>query len=129
LGDPSLSKTNEAVMKIIALAFSALSLMALSAIPANAEQYKMQTPIPPSITTPDTVQTRIGTLKFFDGFPDKATIEKVYDNLDFQHGVQAYLTALPAVSIEGFEKATLRSVPSTRPSSSPSSCWTANRCS
>ena len=47
------------------------------------------------------METRIGTLKFFDGFPDKATVEKVYDNLDFQRGVQAYLTALPAVSIEG----------------------------
>jgi hypothetical protein len=66
-----------------------------------ANRMKMTTDIPPSITTPDTVQTRIGTLKFFDGFPNKATVDKVYDNLDFQHGVQAYLTALPAVSIEG----------------------------
>jgi len=76
--------------------------MTLSAIPANAEQYKMQTPIPPSITSPKVVETRLGTLKFFDGFPDKATAKKVYDNLDFQRGMQAYLTALPAVSIEGF---------------------------
>jgi|SRR5262249_49313807 len=66
-----------------------------------APRMKMTTNIPPSITTPDTVQTPIGTLKFFDGFPDKATVEKVYDNLDFQRGVQAYLTALPAVSIQG----------------------------
>ena len=64
----------------------------------------MTTDIPPSITTPDKVETRIGTLKFFDGFPDKATVEKVYDNLDFQRGVQAYLMALPAVSIEGARK-------------------------
>jgi hypothetical protein len=62
---------------------------------------KMTTEIPKSITAPDQVETRIGTLKFFDGFPDKATTEKVYDNLDFQRGLQAYLTALPAVSIEG----------------------------
>jgi hypothetical protein len=66
-----------------------------------APRMKMTTDIPKSITTPDTVQTRIGTLKFFDGFPDKATVDKVYDNLDFQRGVQAYLAALPAVSIEG----------------------------
>jgi len=65
---------------------------------------KMTTDIPPSITTPDTVETRIGTLRFFDGFPDKATVEKVYDNLDFQRGMQAYLAALPAVSIEGVRK-------------------------
>ncbi|MEY2615468.1 MAG: hypothetical protein QOH78_1241 [Verrucomicrobiota bacterium] len=53
---------------------------------------------------PDTVETRVGTLKFTDGFPDDATVAKVYDNLDFQRGQQAYLTALPAVSVEAFRK-------------------------
>jgi hypothetical protein len=57
---------------------------------------KMATDIPASITTPDRVETRLGRLTFFDGFPDEATVEKVYDNLDFQRGVQAFLTALPA---------------------------------
>ncbi len=61
-----------------------------------AKQYKMTTEIPAGILTPDTVETRLGTLKFFDGFPDEATVQKVYDNLDFQRAVQAYLTALPA---------------------------------
>jgi hypothetical protein len=28
---------------------------------------KMATDIPPSITTPDVVETRLGTLRFFDG--------------------------------------------------------------
>src|SRR5271167_3167154 len=85
-----------------------ITLLVVSAgIPASAQEapkMKMTTDIPASITSPDQVDTRIGTLKFFDGFPDKATIEKVYDNLDFQRGLQAYLTALPAVSIEGFRK-------------------------
>jgi hypothetical protein len=82
----------------------AVTLLVVSAVlPASADdKMKMTTDIPQSITTPDTVETRIGTLKFFDGFPDKATVEKVYDNLDFQRGLQAYLAALPAVSIEGF---------------------------
>ncbi|MCX5973277.1 MAG: hypothetical protein NTU59_01105 [Coprothermobacterota bacterium] len=44
---------------------------------------KMATDIPASITTPDSVETRLGTLKFFDGFPDDATVQMVYDNLDF----------------------------------------------
>jgi hypothetical protein len=57
---------------------------------------KMVTDIPASITTPDSVETRLGTLRFFDGFPDEATVQKVYDNLDFQRGVQAFLAALPA---------------------------------
>jgi hypothetical protein len=59
-------------------------------------KYKMTTDIPASIITPDSVETRLGTLKFFDGFPDDATVQAVYDNLDFQRGVQAFLTALPA---------------------------------
>jgi hypothetical protein len=86
-----------------------ITLLVVSAgLPASAQdapKMKMTTDIPPSITTPDQVETRIGTLKFFDGFPEKATVEKVYDNLDFQRGVQAYLMALPAVSIEGARKA------------------------
>ena len=55
--------------------------------------------IPSYITTPDTVQTRIGTLKFFDGLPDPATVQKVYDNLDFARGVEAFLTGMPAASV------------------------------
>ena len=31
---------------------------------------KYSAKVPPYITTPDTVETRIGTLKFFDGLPD-----------------------------------------------------------
>jgi hypothetical protein len=66
----------------------------------------MTTDIPPQITTPDAVETRLGTLRFFDGFPDDATVETIYDNLDFQRGVQAFLTAMPGASVyalrEGF---------------------------
>ena len=67
------------------------------AIPAMA-QYKMTTPMPPGIASPDKVETRLGTMNFFDGFPDKAAVDKLYDNLDFQRAVQAYLLAIPAVS-------------------------------
>ena len=59
---------------------------------------KMATDIPPAITMPDRVETRLGTLQFTDGFPDDATVEKVFDNLDFQHAVQAFLTTMPAAS-------------------------------
>ncbi|WP_253706877.1 DUF1254 domain-containing protein [Bradyrhizobium sp. WD16] len=86
------------IMKLVASVVSALSFVALSAIPLNAQQYKMQTPIPPGVAIPDKVETRLGTLNFFDGFPDDATVEKLYDNLDFQHAVQAYLLALAPVS-------------------------------
>jgi hypothetical protein len=55
--------------------------------------------VPPYITTPETVETRIGTLKFFDGLPDAETVQKVYDNLDFARGVEAFLSGIPAASV------------------------------
>ena len=63
-----------------------------------SKKYRMTTTVPPGIKSPDKVKTRLGTLSFFDGFPDAATVEKLYDNLDFQRAVQAYLLALPPVS-------------------------------
>ncbi|MFZ2089992.1 MAG: DUF1254 domain-containing protein [Desulfobaccales bacterium] len=96
-----------------ALVFPFLGLLLaimLAAAPASAQQtpaspapapsttYKMTTSIPPSIPISDKVETRFGTLNFSDGFPDKASTEKLYDNLDFQRAVQAYLLGLPAVS-------------------------------
>jgi hypothetical protein len=75
-----------------------VALMAVTASPGLGQDYKYATPTPPGIASPDTVETRLGTLRFFDGFPDKPTIEKLYDNLDFQRAVQAYLLGLPAVS-------------------------------
>src|SRR6266702_2144009 len=84
---------------------AAISLLVSAVLPTNAQdKMKMTTEIPSSILSPGTVETRIGTLKFTDGFPDDATVTKVYDNLDFQRGQQAYLTALPAVSVEAFRK-------------------------
>jgi hypothetical protein len=69
---------------------------------------KMTTEIPAEITTPDTVETRIGTLKLRDGFPDDATTQKVYDNLDFQRGVQAFLNAMPGAAVTAFRPALRR---------------------
>jgi hypothetical protein len=71
---------------------------------ALGQDYKMTTATPPGVASPDKIGTRLGTLKFFDGFPDKATAEKCYDNLDFQRGLQAYLAALPANSVEALRR-------------------------
>ena len=66
---------------------------------AQSPKMKMTTPIPPQITTPDTVDTRLGTLRFSNGMPDAATIDKVYDNLDFARAVETYLNTLRGVSM------------------------------
>ena len=56
--------------------------------------------IPESILTPDHVETPIGDLNFFDGMPDEETVQKVYDNLVFMRGVEAFLSGIPATSVE-----------------------------
>lgn len=63
-----------------------------------------QAPIPPSIATPDKVESRLGTLDFKDGAPSKATLDKIYDNLDFSHALRAFLDNLQGVSIASLRK-------------------------
>jgi len=65
---------------------------------------KMTTEIPPEITTPDKVETRLGTLNFKNGMPDQTTIDKVYDNIDFARAVEVYLNTQSGVSLWGFRK-------------------------
>lgn len=80
-----------------------ISVILTGFVAASAEEppkMKMTTPIPDSIVTPDTIDSRIGQLNFFDGFPDDATSEKLYDNLDFMRGVEAFLNAMPGASAE-----------------------------
>ena len=54
--------------------------------------------IPEAITTPDEVETRIGTLHFTDGMPSPETLDRVYDNLDFTHAFEAFVNALQGVN-------------------------------
>lgn len=56
---------------------------------------------PEKIMTPDRVETSIGTLRFFDGMPDDATTDLLYDNLLLIRGVETFLNGIPATSIEG----------------------------
>lgn len=52
-----------------------------------------------SITTPDSVETSIGTLQFIDGAPLPETSRKVYDHLDTMRGVDAFLKGIPGASL------------------------------
>ena len=71
---------------------------------AQAQAPTTATPIPPSITTPDSVETTLGTLHFEDGIPSPETAQKVYDQLDLQRGVEAFLNGLRGVSIYAARK-------------------------
>ena len=80
-----------------------------AANPAGAQEAKSSTP---AMTTgqnqPQKIETRIGTLEFTHGFangyPTDATVEKLYDERDFQRACQAYLWSLPAVSFMAWQR-------------------------
>jgi hypothetical protein len=57
-----------------------------------------------SISTPDRVESRLGTLEFDDGAPSEATAALLYDNLDFLHGVEAFLGAIPGASLAALRR-------------------------
>ncbi|MFX0547131.1 DUF1254 domain-containing protein [Roseovarius sp. S1116L3] len=57
-----------------------------------------------AISIPDTVETAIGTLEFFDGVPTDATVATVYDNLDRMRGLQVFLDNVGAVSMHSVRK-------------------------
>src|SRR5262245_21834006 len=86
--------------RIIVAAFTS----ALTISCAHAQAPRGDAGMPASITTPDKVETRIGTLEFKDGAPSKETLEKVYDNLDFTFAYRAFMDNLRGVSIHAARK-------------------------
>ena len=54
-----------------------------------------------SISTPNKVETSIGTLEFLDGAPMPETAEKVYDYLDTTRAMDAFLKGMPGASLKG----------------------------
>ena len=60
-----------------------------------------------SISTPDRVESRLGTLEFVDGAPTEATAAVLYDNLDFMHGVEAFISSFPAASLAAMHRGVL----------------------
>jgi len=54
------------------------------------------------------IETRIGSLEFTNdfanGFPTDASVEKLYNERDFQRACQAYLWSLPAVSFTAWQR-------------------------
>jgi hypothetical protein len=49
------------------------------------------------IPTTGTLDTPIGRLEVSNGYPTEATTKKLFDEMDFQRAVQAYLWALPMI--------------------------------
>src|SRR5450432_4650424 len=93
-------------MRLNPLSLLALVTCTTLAAPARVSA-QTASAIPASISTPDTVQSRLGTLEFKDGAPSAATMAKVYDNLDFTHAFDAFVNTMQGVSVAAFRKGLL----------------------
>jgi len=85
----------KSLLALTVTGFIALSPQAV----AEPPKMKMTTDIPVSITTPDKVDTSIGTLEFFDGVPTKNTVDAVYDYVDRARATEVFINMIPAVSM------------------------------
>ncbi len=54
-----------------------------------------------SISTPDKVESSIGTLEFTHGVPTKKTVETAYDYLDTMRGVDSFFKGIQIASLHG----------------------------
>jgi hypothetical protein len=58
-----------------------------------------------SLAVAETVDTRIGKIELEAGYPSKASVEKLFDEMDFQRATQAYIWALPIVAFNEWKLA------------------------
>ncbi|MBM3103711.1 DUF1254 domain-containing protein [Pseudomonas sp. V1] len=62
-----------------------------------------------TLSQADEIDTRIGKLQFThdfaNGYPSSESVQKLYDEMDFQRASQAYLWSLPLVSFAEWQKA------------------------
>lgn len=77
--------------------FSATSLLLLSSLAFY--------PVSSLALAQETIDTRIGKLTFESGYPSKETVQKLYDEMDFQRAAQAYIWGLPAVGLNEWRRA------------------------
>ena len=63
-----------------------------------------RTKIPEFLTTPDKVESRIGSLEFNDGYPTGEAAAKIRDELDYLHGVEAFMNSIQGVSTYALRK-------------------------
>ncbi|MCB1353790.1 MAG: DUF1254 domain-containing protein [Rhodobacteraceae bacterium] len=60
--------------------------------------------IPPSVVTPDQVETSRGTFEFRDGVPTDETARALYDQHDFTFAYRAFMDTLRGVSIRALRR-------------------------
>ena len=93
-------KKNNCLISVLVTAFILVNALFISTALAQEKTPGYNTKIPESALTPDTVETKLGTLKFFDGIPDENAAEALFANLDLNRALQALLNGMPASNFE-----------------------------
>ena len=55
------------------------------------------------LPTTGSIETKSGKLELQNGYPSAATVEKVFDDIDYQRACQAYLWALPLMAMQQWQ--------------------------
>jgi len=87
-------------------AVAAIALISsLAAFEVSAEQVSQETV--ESLSAPDKVNTRIGTLQFSNGVPSAETAQKIFDTIDFTRALNVYNNSFRGASalalVKGFQ--------------------------
>ena len=90
-------------MKQLIKPLAVLAVYAVLALPRLATA-QATAAIPPAITTPDKVETRVGTLEFKDGAATVETAEKVRDTLDFTSALNVFNNSFRGASAYAIRK-------------------------
>ena len=55
------------------------------------------------LPTTGSIETRLGKIELVNGYPARATAERVFDDIDYQRACQAYLWALPLMAMQQWQ--------------------------
>nr|WP_280138518.1 DUF1254 domain-containing protein [Methyloceanibacter methanicus] len=77
----------------------AATITAISPVAAQVSQETLD-----SLSTPDKLDTRVGTFEFSDGVPSEATAKSIYDTIDFTRALNVYNNSFRGASALGLKK-------------------------
>ncbi|MFN9592619.1 MAG: hypothetical protein ACK56G_07900, partial [Pirellulaceae bacterium] len=56
------------------------------------------------LPTTGVIESRLGKLELRNGFPTDETVQKIYDDIDYQRACQAYLWGLPLMAMQEWQR-------------------------
>ena len=76
-----------------------LGLVLIAVSTASAQEERTYQPIPPSVPTPESIDSRLGALEFPNGYPTDETAQRLADEMLYVNAVSAYTNTIQGVSL------------------------------